>query len=997
MLLVLLACASAPIGLYATPAGDGPTVVFDWDAKPLANLPFPNDLATRPDPGSPTGLRVNLPLEAQTEHEGETRAKIDQLTGFGIYAPISAAFDRPLDLDVIAAAHSQDTRLGPERLDDDVIYLINVDPDSPDYGTLAALDLGEGRFPMDVPNPNRYFENDPRSTVPSLVFDTTEEDLNGNGLLDPGEDTDNDGVLDIPNVYPEGGDARDDLLTWYERTTNTLIARPVVPLDEETTYAVVLTTRLVGLDGSPARSPWDYVHHLKQTEALRPLDEILPDLGLGWSDVAFAWTYTTARVTGDLVDIYRGLHGEGPFSAMATDYPAGVTEAAALHELPEYPAQRLPINEIAQTLQDLGLIEGEGGDMVVATYEAAADAIVGGAFTTPYLLADRDDDGTWDVDEWWDVDAMTGTVAAEPQRLVFSCILPKATADNPPPFDVAIFGHGYGSSRFEFLNFGWAMNHLGLAACAVDFPGHGLVIPEEYEDLADTYLRAKGLYPFLDHLIDARQRDLNNDGVADGGGDQWTADAFHTRDMVRQAAVDWMQLIRSFQACGTGTMTLPDGTSAASCDWDGDGAADLGGPDATYTIAGGSLGGINAGVAAAVLPDVAAWAPVVPGAGLVDVASRTEIGGAVEAMVGRLMSPIFVGRPQSDGSVQVVQLVNSVADMAALPVGTLASVPAGGKIVVENLNNGVIREASMPSDGSFRLHVPADGLDPYEKRALTGMPADGPAFGATYSVPDNEGLGDPLVISVYDANGALVQTLDTFDSDVLFEGVTYPAGSPLVAGSYGSGNIRGTPEFRRITSAFSMLIEPGDPAAYGAHYALQPFDALGGAPTRVLIMPTPGDTWVNTNTGIALARIAGALDTTEVDSRYGLSEDQYLIDRRVVQGLEEFGPYTDVNGAPCLYDVDDFDVGTDGTGAPSDTPLRASNEPNGGLVALRLPYVESTGRHGFGLPEPSAAFDINTFAVYQIASFLATGGQELSDDACLATRTCDWIPAIPEE
>ena len=32
-------------------------------------------------------------------------------------------------------------------------------------------------------------------------------------------------------------------MTWYERETNTLIIRPVVPLREETRYAVVLTER----------------------------------------------------------------------------------------------------------------------------------------------------------------------------------------------------------------------------------------------------------------------------------------------------------------------------------------------------------------------------------------------------------------------------------------------------------------------------------------------------------------------------------------------------------------------------------------------------------------------------------------------------------------------------------------------------------------------------------------------------------------------------------
>ena len=60
------------------------------------------------------------------------------------------------------------------------------------------------------------------------------------------ENPDNDGILDVPNLYQIDTDNPvDDLLTWYERSSNTLIMRPVVPLYEESTYAVVLTNRLV--------------------------------------------------------------------------------------------------------------------------------------------------------------------------------------------------------------------------------------------------------------------------------------------------------------------------------------------------------------------------------------------------------------------------------------------------------------------------------------------------------------------------------------------------------------------------------------------------------------------------------------------------------------------------------------------------------------------------------------------------------------------------------
>src|SRR5205823_4168532 len=48
------------------PARDtgGPRIVYDPTRKPLPEIPFPNDLGTRPDLGSPTGLRLNSSLVA---------------------------------------------------------------------------------------------------------------------------------------------------------------------------------------------------------------------------------------------------------------------------------------------------------------------------------------------------------------------------------------------------------------------------------------------------------------------------------------------------------------------------------------------------------------------------------------------------------------------------------------------------------------------------------------------------------------------------------------------------------------------------------------------------------------------------------------------------------------------------------------------------------------------------------------------------------------------
>ena len=177
-------CSPYPDGLRLTPDGSGPTVVIDWDAEPLPEIPLPNDLATRPDPSSVTGLRLNISEEAPTEMEREARRKINGLAGFGIYAPFTVSFDRPLDLDEIQHRHQDDGNFA-----DDAFLLINVEPSSPDYLQPVRLDVGHGRFPQDLDETDRYFPNDPRQDSPALLFETVDEDLNRNGILDPGEDT----------------------------------------------------------------------------------------------------------------------------------------------------------------------------------------------------------------------------------------------------------------------------------------------------------------------------------------------------------------------------------------------------------------------------------------------------------------------------------------------------------------------------------------------------------------------------------------------------------------------------------------------------------------------------------------------------------------------------------------------------------------------------------------------------------------------------------------
>jgi len=991
-LVLVTACGSSE-GLRATPPGDGPLVTVDWDAEPLPDLPFPNDLATRPDPTSPTGLRLNISMVADTHHQSEDREKLNKLSGWGIFQPITVGFRDLIDLDDFGARHALDRRSGDARLDDDAVFVIDVTPGSPTFGQPAAIDIGEGRFPMDVWGPHRYFENDTRADEPSVVFDTVDEDLNGNGVLDWGEDTDNDGTLDVPNVWPaDSADVYSDLLSWYERESNTVVIRPAVPLREETTYAVVVTERVVGVDGAPVRSPWEYIHHLRQTEALRPLDEVLPNVGLTLEDVAFTWSFTTGSVTQEMVDIRRGFDGDGPLGWLDEAIPAGIQRADVMHALPGVDPHTLEVEILMQALELVGEIVSP---LIIDNYLAFGDRVVGGSFITADFLVDKDDGGRDDSEEVFEIDLATGEAIYQDREVVFTCVLPKPHVTEPP-YDVVMWGHGYGSSRFEFATFVWAVNRIGKAACSFDFPGHGIDVDGDDLDLIEEVLTGLDLLPFLHHLQDNRARDLDNDGRPQSGGDQWSADAFHTRDQVRQAVVDWMGMSRSLAACGSGTMSrVGDGGAAMSCDWDGDDVPDIGGPDSKLYIAGGSLGGITASVAAGVMPEVTAFIPVVSGAGLLDIGLRSDIGGALEAMVGRLVTPMFIGRPKGDGSLDVVQIVNSVTKMRELHVANVPEWPAGGKVVVENLDDEIVREGYIPADGRFRVHIPADGERAAQKRTLAGIPEVG-AIGLTpYIAPNNEGLGDPMRVRLQTPEGEDLVVLDTFESDVLHEGVTMLAGSPLVAGSYGSGYIRSTPEVRRVASLFSAILEPGDPIAYSPMHFLRPSEVLGGRPANVLHMPNTGDNIVSINTGISQARAMGLIGNDEDDPRYGMSVDHWLIDRKVVHGIEDRGPYICNDGNPCLFDADDLDGTIDPHGETSDAPLRATVQTASGESGMRLGYPEPGGSHGVPMPDPEADFQPVVYLVSLVAGYILNDGQHIPDEECMVDMSCDWLPPLP--
>jgi hypothetical protein len=1036
--------------LALTPADDqGPQIVWDLDAKPLPDIPFPNNVGTRPDPNSPTGRRVNVSQEAPTQHEEQLRGLVNELDGFGTYAPLWVKFDQRIDVAALHALQSD------EDMTNDGVYLINLDPKSSEYGQAVELDFGPGpndfgktRFPLALESPGQYFLHDPRSQSSNLIFETVQEDdANGNGVLDLEEDGDQDGVLDRPNLWGEvlgdnyarldahrdilkplyeeqgwdGDEAEQkirqyhDLITCYELETETLTFQPVHPLNEKTLYAVVLTRKIVGEDnGSPIRSPFAWVHHLQQSDDLQGLtrDGVLEKLALDVGDIAFAWTFTTQSITGPMEALRAGLYGEGLFGGLSEAFPAEIATVLEV-EYEDTPGvdntHVLAVSRLIEALREPTVskaldLDSDAGQAMLQDYEETMDYFVYFSVKSPALL--ENELGVFRAD--WN----TGELAYDTEEIFVTCAVPKSFAGRTAPFPVTFYSHGYTSFRLEMLGFAASLGRFGLATCSYDAYGHGLPAQDIIVTVAQELLKDKGLDQLATLLFMGRDRDLNADGVTDPGGDFWTANTFHTRDVVRQTMLDGYQVIRVLRQFGQGTMNVDidgNGQNEIAGDFNADGVADFGGEQG-YTMFGQSLGGIMSAVMAPTEPMLKAAAPTSGGAGLGRIGLRSTQGGVVQAVFLPIMGPLIVGTPSESVSGRI-DIVFDLLDVnkeeqikiAKVPDPSIDSTPmvVGDRVRVTNLDNGEFDEVAIvrPDDyvpglqsvtqtptGIFRLAIPGDRLD-------------------------------RIKIELFHAgDGIPFRTIDTFEyhNETEFQGDSYRSGYSLRLLQEGFGFKRQTPSLRRMLGVAQMVMDPADPVNFAKLFSEPTFIRPEGAvPTNLLVVNTIGDMKVPIDTGVNMARAAGLLG--DPGSQEAKDNDKRLLDSWTLEGVEHLLRFA-VDGCrqdtrAVLFDADELSLGTDPNQGPhfsdinihsscdgsetqpvfcsstceTEEALKVTRSYEHGQSGMRLPYLQQTGEHGFNVPDQSLDFDYNFFQINQIGWYFSTEGRELRDDACFAS------------
>ncbi len=1064
-LIALPACQDAPEGLAPAQPADT-TVKVDFEAKPLPEIPLPNDLATRFDETSPTHRRINASMMAQTQFETLVRQNIDMLDGWGVFAPITVGFSGLIDLKGVQDAHVKDNY----ALANDLIYVIDVTPGSPTYGKPAQMDIGQGNFPVILKDRNGYWENDARPDTLSLFFEETDEDLNKNGKLDDGEDTDLDGILDKPNYLPgltptatDLPARADALMYWYERETNTLIMRPLTPLRQRTTYAVVITRRLKDANGKPVGSPFPTVNHTAQTEALTPLKEILagnnPDFGgLKVEDIAFTWSFSTGSIYEDLNAVRDGLYGLGPQAYLKDTYPAEMSKlhpvwadaepaSANPHNLIVVPGETMTdiIRLIAMQIPDANIVSGPtNGDRMFSGLQYV-DYHVFGSFDSPQLFPRKDISGNYlnYAEMIWPPDVSTTPAPSRAERVSYWLAIPRKEASprkDGKPAGLVIIGHGYTGNKLTTVQFAGFFARYGIATLCLENVSHGFDLLAGTDlDLAKAVLESKGLPGVVDALNQNRSWDQDGDGREDSGADFWTAYTFHTRDVVRQSTVDYMQLIRILRTYD-GTKKWAFDTNGngktdddIAGDFDGDGKVDIGGKDSVIGITGSSLGGMMSAMVGGSEPQLNTAIPVCAGGGLGDVGMRSLQGGVREAVILRVMGPLYTSAVQADGSAVVNTVIPRLNRTARIQVATLAPeiVKQAGAVLARNLDNGEY-DCSLVKNGLFRVGLPSDVTQVGAQRHVLTFYAGNPF--QTGVRDDAKGKACKL------KDGAVpIREIKAFENDVTFHYNSRPLvfknGDSLAPLAEGLGLHRARPEMRRFLGLAQMVLDPADPAVLAKQFTSGEVKSATGevVNTHGIVITTIGDMNVPASSGASIARNLGKIDWfaqhPEWNNRSAL---QMLADTHMLEAVNVIGRYLTPAGAPVLWDVEDlsgsaalaadptampYPLGLDGNWAPRNvTPMHKyliGNDGHGGVGGAFFPYVRPEGKHDLDFPgeqidritkicadPPNAKeapckalaagtpFDHGSMVLEAMVQFLGGGGKAFPLEACQSNWTC---------
>jgi hypothetical protein len=529
-----------------------------------------------------------------------------------------------------------------------------------------------------------------------------------------------------------------------------------------------------------------------------------------------------------------------------------------------------------------------------------------------------------------------------------------------------------------------------MASIGMENVSHGIGLDPTDLTLARGLLANKGLGLMFDAIAGPnsdRASDQNGDGKKDSGADFWTSYISHTREVVRQSAIDYMQLVKLVRGFD-GVRTWKYNNNGLAGDFDGDGVLDIGGT-APIHITGGSLGGIMSAMMSGVEPQIDVAIPVSGGAGLPDIGVRSIQGGVREAVNLRMLGPLLVTQRNGDGALELWQYLPDLNSLGKAKLATLTGVTLneGDTAVLWNKHSGEHRCFRVNVGGMLRAAISSDQGDTYRLAVFAGALPPAERDGCT--VPEK-------AVPYFD--------LDKTSEAFTFQAVAHVAGEDLSALGDGFGLRRQSPELRRFMGLAQLAIEKGDPVNFvpnAERHRILRYGTGEEVSTRLLVVNTIGDMNVPVATGIALARVAGSIELFEKDPRYGKTANRVLIDTGTVEAVERVGRWTNSRGDFVHMDIEHLSA-LSGADDKFDVPRLAPpirlvrhSDRIGGYVGVLFPMVVPTGRHGFDPPDPTLPFNLGGVLMNMLGRYMQSDGMELPFEACMEKSTCSWVPPFP--
>jgi Bacterial Ig-like domain len=417
----------------------------------------------------------------------------------------------------------------------------------------------------------------------------------------------------------------------WEPAANTLHFESDEQLSQTSTYLLVVTNGVHGLDGEPLDTTTfrqDLNFGQTKDPAVKAYRKSLLDslsmaraVGVNGDDIAAASLFTTQTITAISGNIRAQIQAAAP--------PTARFDLGAAGERTVFPLSTITA---VQWNRQVGTATFSPTFLPVPALTAFGPVISTVAFGS-YQSRDYETPGKF-IPAYG---TATRTPVVQAMNTIGFTLFVPAGAKPAGGWPVAIFGHGFTDSRGGAP---WAvassLASRGLASIAINVVGHGRGPLGTY-----TVLRNGGLLPVV--LSDGgRAIDQNSDGLYDST-EGVNAAAPNTlignRDGLRQTVIDLMQLVRMLQG---------------GVDVDGDSAADVSTSRIYY--GGQSFGGIYGVPLLAVEPAIRAGVTNVPGGPIIEIARLSP---AFRALVGLAL----VSRVPSLYNASPVTLTNFIENM----------------------------------------------------------------------------------------------------------------------------------------------------------------------------------------------------------------------------------------------------------------------------------------------------------------------------------------------